>query len=400
MLPRTCIVVPTYWTREGGEPRHGDAVYDHPTALGGPDTLHALLESLTMLRGEFYVLLLVAVTANEVAERAEAQVREIAECYTGFPALVFGAAHLDAVHARLRETGLGDATSAVALTNYPNIRNLQLAVPLALGSREIIALDDDEVVVEPEFLHRATEPLGSRVDGVIVDGLSGHYLQDDGGIMLKVDPDKADSSNLFDRKASIMNEATEMLERRQGNIVPTPFCFGGNMEFTAELAASVGFDPGITRGEDIDYLINARLEGRTFFLRKDLTILHRPPRGGSYKDSNISKLQQDVIRFLYERAKLEISRQHPDLQTLTAADLMPYPGEFLGRDIEGDAVEALRAAGYGGDPTAFVAETRAGAAARMDRYLLFRHQWPRLTAALLDPGALRDTLLRAVQGAL
>jgi hypothetical protein len=170
------------------------------------------------------------------------------------------------------------------------------------------------------------------------------------------------------------------------------------MEFTAELAASVGFDPGITRGEDIDYLINARLEGRRFFLRKNLTIVHRPPAGGSYRDSNLSKLRQDVIRFLYERAKLESSQQHPDLASLTALDLMPYPGEFLARDIEGDAIEALQAAGFPGDAAAFVSATRDGAAQRVARYLEFRLQWPRLTAALLDQGALRDTLLRAAQG--
>jgi hypothetical protein len=399
MLPRTCIVVPTYWTREGGEPREGDAVYDHPTALGGPDTLHALLESLTTLRGEFYVLILVAVTADDVAYAAEAQVRRIASRYSGYPTLVFGSTQLAAMHQRLRDVGLGGVESQVALTNYPTIRNLQLAVPLTLGSEQIVALDDDEIVVEPDFLQRAVEPLGSRIGGTIVDGLSGHYLQGDGGIMLKVDPDRAHATNLFDRKAAIMNQATEAVESIPGEIVPTPFCFGGNMEFTVELAASVGFDPGITRGEDIDYLINARLEGRHFFLRKDLTIVHRPPSGGSYRDTNLSKLQQDVIRFLYERAKLECSHHHPDLASLTAEDLMPYPGEFLARDIEADAVEALRAAGFPGDAAAFVHEIRDGAAQRVERYLDFRQQWPRLTGALRASAALRDTLMRTVQGA-
>jgi hypothetical protein len=399
MLPRTCIVVPTYWTREGGEPREGDAVYDHPTALGEADTLHRLLESLETLRSEFYVVLLVAVTADDVAAAAEAHVGQIASRYNSHPTLVFGSTHLSAMHQRIRDAGLGDVVSPVALTNYPVIRNLQLAVPLALGCSAIVALDDDEIVVEPDFVERAIGPLGSRMDGAVVDGLSGHYLQGDGGIMLKVDPATADSGNIFDRKAAIMNQATAMVEAIPGEIVPTPFCFGGNMEFTPDLAASVGFDPGITRGEDIDYLINARLEGRHIFLRKDLTIVHRPPAGGSYRDTNLSKLRQDVIRFIYERAKVERSGHHPGLRQLTAEDLMPYPGEFLARDIEADAVEALREAGFPGDASAFVAETRNGAAKRVDRYLEFREQWPRLTAALQDSGALRDELLRTVQAA-
>jgi hypothetical protein len=196
-----------------------------------------------------------------------------------------------------------------------------------------------------------------------------------------------------------MNAASEMLEREPGELVVTPFCFGGNMEFTAELAASVGFDPGITRGEDIDYLINARLEGKTFFLNKSLTILHRPPKGGSYKDANISKLQQDVIRFMYEREKLRASHDHARLEPLSASDLMPYPGEFLDDAIEEHSVEALEAAGYRGDARAFVRSVSEEAPARVVRYLRFREEWPRLTAALEDAHDLRDQLSSAVRGA-
>jgi hypothetical protein len=170
------------------------------------------------------------------------------------------------------------------------------------------------------------------------------------------------------------------------------------MEFTDDLAASVGFDPGITRGEDIDYLINARLEGRTFFLRKDLFILHRPPRGGSYRDASLSKLEQDIMRFMYEREKLTVSRENPDLHALTVDTLMPYPGEFLRGDIEGDAREALEAAHYPGDASAFVRDVKEKVPARIERYLEFRNAWPRSTEALRGATAVRDALLREVHG--
>ena len=400
MLPPTCIVVPTYWTREGGVHRAGDAVYDHPTALGGENTLETLLASLERLdTSQFYVLLLVAVTGADVAVQAEHAVRALANRHPDIVSLVFGSAQLQVFHASLVELRLEHARDFLELQQYPKIRNLQLALPLALRSRAIVALDDDEIVTDPEFVRKATISLGLEVDGEVVHGLSGHYEQEDGGILLKVDPDKAASSNLFDRKASIMNEATDMLEAEPGTIVKTPFCFGGNMEFSPEMARSVGFDPGITRGEDIDYLINARMEGKSFFLRKDLRVLHCPPKGGSYQDASTSKLEQDIIRFLYERKKLETSREHPALHPVTAGDLMPYPGTFLEGDLEHDACQSLAAAGYEGDCSEFLQSVRAGLDSRVSAYLLFRERWPVIMEALSESTQVRDQLMSHVRNA-
>jgi hypothetical protein len=400
MLPPTCIVVPTYWTREGGARRAGDAVYDHPTAPGGHSTLEALLASLEQLdTSQFYIMLLVAVTAPDAAIGAEQAVRELVDRHPRITSVVFGSPHLQLLHAWLAERRLEYARDFLDLQQYPKIRNLQLALPLALRSKAIVALDDDEIVTDPDFLRKATVPLGLEIDGEVVHGLSGHYEQEGGGILLTVDPAKAVSANLFDRKAAIMNEATEMLEAEPGAIVKTPFCFGGNMEFSVEMARSVGFDPGITRGEDIDYLINARMEGKQFFLRKDLRILHCPPQGGSYKDASTSKLEQDVIRFLYEREKLETSREHPALHPVTAAELMPYPGKFLEGDLESDACQALDAAGYEGDCSDFVRSVRAGLGDRISAYLQFRERWPVAMEALSESSDIRDQLMSYVRNA-
>lgn len=398
MLPPTCIVVPTYWTREGGVRRAGDAVYDHPTPLAGENTLEALLSSLERLdTTQFYVLLLVAVTAVDVAVEAEHAVRGLTDRHPNLTSLVFGSAQLQVFHASLAELRLDYARDFLDLVQYPKIRNLQLALPLALRSRAIVALDDDEIVNDPEFLRKATVSLGLEIDREVVHGLSGHYEQADGTIFLKVDPDKAASSNLFDRKASIMNEATDVLEAESGTLVKTPFCFGGNMEFSPEMARTVGFDPGITRGEDIDYLINARMEGKSFYLRKDLRVLHCPPKGGSYQDASTSKLEQDVIRFLYEQRKLEVSREHPALHPVTAAELMPYPGRFLEGDLEANSCEALEAAGYDDDCSDFVRSVRAGLNDRVSAYLQFRERWPVVMETLSDSTSLRDQLMSHVR---
>jgi hypothetical protein len=399
MLPSTCVVVPTYWTRAGGESRPGDAVYDHPTPLDGSSTLPALLESLDKLDTEsFYLLILVGVTGEDAVEEAEHRVGELVEQYPKLKTLLFGPSHLAWLGNWLVENGLSYATSFLDLRNYPKIRNLQLVIPHVLHSRAIVALDDDEIVTDQDFLRKAVEPLSRSIDGVRVDGLSGHYLQENGSILLHVDPAKANATNVFDRKAAIMNAATEKLEAEPGDLVETPFCFGGNMEFSAELAASVGFDPEITRGEDIDYLINARLEGRHFFLRKDLNILHRPPKGGSYKDVSSSKLEQDIIRFLYEQAKLEASQAGNGLHPVTPSELSPYPGEFLDRDIESDAVEALKQAGYASDPRDFVGQVKSSLGDKVQRYLQFRREWPALMDAMSRADSVNERLSANVRG--
>jgi hypothetical protein len=398
MLPPTCVVVPSYWTRPRAEARPGDAVYDHPTPLDGQSTLPALLDSLGQLKEPpFYLLVLVAVTGDDVAGAAEEHVRSLLDGYSGLTTLVFGPSRLRRLHGSLEARGLAAERAYLQLRGYPCIRNLQLAIPHALHASAIVALDDDEIVVDPDFLVKATEPLGTRVDGRTVDGLSGHYLQENGSILLQVDPSKARSPNVFDRKAAIMNAATEALEREPGTMVETAFCFGGNMEFTAELAAEVGFDPEITRGEDIDYLINARMEGMHFFLRKDLNVLHRPPRGGSYKDASRAKLEQDVIRFLYERAKLAVSQSDPDLHPVTADELRPYPGDFFAEDVGRQAAEALRAVGYNDDAEGFVRAAEEQNRSRIEKYLVFRRKWARLQAALHEDAQVRDGLLRDVR---
>jgi hypothetical protein len=395
MLAPICVVVPTYWTRAGGRFLAGDAVYDHPTPVDGDSTLPALLESLEQLdNSTFFLLVLVAVATPEVAEPAERRVGDMVRS-SSVQGLVFGSAALDSLHAHLENRGLVEATRFLCLAGYPNVRNLQLAIPLCLESQAIVALDDDEIVTDPLFLSKATDPLGREIDGTRLDGLSGYYLQPDGGIFLKVDADQERSPNIFERKASIMNYAVRQLEAESGNIVKTSFCFGGNMEFSRELAEGVGFDPGITRGEDIDYLINARMEGKTIFLRRDLRILHCPPRGGSYRDTTLTKLEQDIVRFVYEREKVKASQSIEDLYPVTVDDLIPYPGEFLEDDLGGAAAAALVAHGFQGDPTEYVRSIEDGARRRMSQYLDFRQRWPAVVQVIEDDRDLREQLVAA-----
>jgi hypothetical protein len=406
MLPELAIVVPTYWTRAAGAMQPGDAVYDHPTPIDGDSTLGRLLESLTVLdTTRFYVLILVAVTTTAVEAAARARVLEIVRSVSALTIGVFSAQDLPPLLQPLTKIPRACNSRAIEVhtylgfQGYAAVRNVQLAIPYALGASTIIALDDDEVVTDPYFLERATEELGSTLDGHMVNGIAGYYMQDrTGRILLDETPTARAATNLFDRKTVIMNEATKQLERLPGRLVPTPFCFGGNMVFSRRLAGAVGFDPCITRGEDIDYLINARLEGHWFFMNKDLRILHLPPTGGSYKDVAYHKTLQDILRFVYEREKLHAASAMPGLEPLTPADLWPYPGQFLTEQLDRDALEVLERIHnelpdtQRIDAQEFMQQAHQRARAGVEQYWAFRQQWPIALQTLADDRRVRRTL--------
>jgi hypothetical protein len=365
-MPDVIIIVPTYWTW-GSERADGpiEVVYDHPTPLDGESTLPRLLESLTALEGpEFSVLILTAATHPELEQAVASQVERL---ITPFRAhyLIAQATEADAAFIRQRHPGLSDH---VQMRGYAGVRNLQLLLPHALGAEVVVALDDDEVVA-PDYLQTALHFVGREHGGERVLGI-------------------------FLDKSTIMNDGARALQAAPGRLVPTPVAFGGNMVFHRDLFTHVGFDPGITRGEDIDYLINARLMGFKFWFDKQLVITHMPPDApdGAHSAHTWSKLHQDVLRFVYEREKLRLAGADP-------AQFDPYPGRFLRDDVEEQALAALQAEATPeaiarfGSPETIVAQARDHALESAPRYFEFAARWPHLVEAIGQDTALRHRLL-------
>ncbi|GAH27337.1 unnamed protein product [marine sediment metagenome] len=125
-----------------------------------------------------------------------------------------------------------------------------------------------------------------------------------------------------------MNEAFELIIGRPPRLKPTPFIFGGNMVLHHDTVMKVPFDPLITRGEDIDFLINLRINRITLWLDRELYIKHVPPK--IFRPAWRS-LREDIKRFLYERKKVI---DHEEIEGVGWKELMPYPGTFLGPDLE------------------------------------------------------------------
>jgi len=377
------IIIPTYWTW-GSERADGpvEVVYDHPTPLDGDSTLPRLLESLTALDGpEFGVLVLTAVTHPELEKAAVERVASlIAPFRAHYP--IIQATKADAASIRQRHPDLADH---VQMRSYASVRNLQLLLPHALGAEVIVALDDDEVIA-PDYLQTALHFVGREHGGERVLGLAGFYLDAEGEVMV---PEHSRTGNIFLDKPAVMNEGTRALQAAPDRLVPTPVVFGGNMVFHRDLFTRVGFDPGITRGEDIDYLVNARLIGFNFWLDKELVITHLPPE--AYGVLPYAKLAQDVYRFIYEREKLRLAGADP-------AQFDPYPGRFLRDDVEAQALAALQtkatpeATARFGPPETIIAQAQRHAVESAPRYFKFAARWPDLMQVVGQDVELRERL--------
>jgi hypothetical protein len=359
------IVIPTYWGRSGR------ALYDHPTPLQGQSTLPRLLESLVaqINAPDFKVLVLVAAVKQQENEIARERVIQLLAPFQDKLKLSLA----DEPTAKwIRDSSLmKNLSSSISMQGYGNIRNLQLLIPASLGADVIIALDDDEIVPE-EYLTRAQKWIGKKLGNRAITGVGGPYLDSKGSPYL---PEPAMGTNLFAAKSVLINQTMRELMAKPDRLVETPMIFGGNMIFHKKLFSQVCFDPSIPRGEDIDYLINAKIAGESFFFDPKLVITHLPPR--QYESPEYGKMKQDLIRFSYEREKLLLAGLNP-------SSFSPYPGCLIDEEVVHLAQDALFAIGSEalaelfGTPEEVVQEARDFAQYNLPRYFEFAKLWPEI----------------------
>ena len=320
------MVIPTYWGRGEGEETDEEIVFDHPTALNEEGTLARLLDSLSIFKQVTGKIVVISV-ANErgIAGDVKDNVGQIIAPYRSrYDITNLGQNSLEKIKESLADKGVSESTlELVNLNNYAAVRNICSLAGICNGSRYTIFIDDDEVFTDPDFLKKIEENMGQFVAGEEIEALAGYYLQPD---TYRLDESKVPKWRApWWNNTVAMNAAFEKIIGQEPRLKPTPFVFGGNMTVSLEVLKKVPFDPRITRGEDIDFLLNLRIQGTTFYLDRKLAIKHLPP-ASAQKDWK--KVREDAIRFLYERKKV---RDHGEL---ALEELQPYPGIFLGDDLE------------------------------------------------------------------
>ncbi|RJS77097.1 hypothetical protein CW713_10590 [Methanophagales archaeon] len=328
---KVTMVIPSYWARETGTGwKQGDAIYDHPTPLDKAGTLLRAIQSIKKLKGKDFQLVIIAVaTAEDIEARVEDKVASTIESSNpGVEVLLFGASHLRQIHGLLMREGKKGYSALLQLRGYSNVRNLCMFVSHILNSEVAVLIDDDEVFEDPEFMSKAREFIGRDIEGKAINAVAGYYLQPDGGYHVKK-PYRPWMQH-WDQYSS-MNKAFDEVIGSEPRLKDTPFVFGGNMVVHRDIFTVVPFDPDVPRGEDIDFLINAKMFGYSFFLDNQLSIKHLPPQ----KAHPVWRsLREDIYRFIYERAKIESQKEVKGMTRVYPDMFDPYPGCFLKHDLE------------------------------------------------------------------
>ncbi len=386
-----CVIIPTFWTgRRGRVSDNLLSVYDHPTPIDSDGTLPDCLRSLEQLEGLGRVCVIVASADPSAEHAAEDRVRRILASYPGIDAFVFGPAELGSLHRRLEQLEFADMIPGVSLVGYGALRNVGLIAGAILGSETVLFIDDDQVIDDPTFLKRSIEGVGESYEGERkVLAKTGFYTDEQGNYQRHDDPHWAD---VFWRRSDLFNETLSIVDRPP-RITPTPVAFGGCLTLHRDMFSNVSFDPWVVRGEDVDYVINARMHGGDVFLDGEWSVIHRPPR----LSSEALQFRQDVYRFIYEHRKLEFAKSQLDLRQVTPESMQPYPGIFISSAVTWRAVATSLMRGVsrkeGGRylRVARVALKDASEYARENcqNYFDFQRRWPLLMDRIWNDVALK-----------
>lgn len=316
------VVIPTFiYPRRHRGGADVVSTYDHPTAPNQEGELGRCLESLAKVEGLGLVVILVSADVSLEVQAAE-KVQAIANRHPDVTTLVIGAAELALIEQRMAQQNIERLSKEIGLQGYGAIRNLGLLVANVLGFDAVVFLDDDEVVDDPKFLEKAMYGLGKLTrQGVPIVAKTGYYLNDQDSYLSKWE-DKW--YNRFWQQGRAFNEWITKAMRGPRLSRSNHVC-GGCLAVHKEAFRRLAFDPWITRGEDLDYMLDLRMYGSDIWFDNQWVLRHLPPRTASEG----TRFRQDIFRWLYEYRKLEYSRALIDLQQVKPASLEPYPGPFL-----------------------------------------------------------------------
>ena len=319
------IVIPSYWSRTDDLVSVGDVgIYDHSTPISKPlPELETCLQSLEQVRGVLRVIVLV-VAPPTYAESARARVNTICRAHPDLNPLVIGRNEAQQVMRAIDHVAPGLEGEPVSLRGYGAIRNMGLAVAAVLGHDVVVFLDDDEVALDENFLIDAVYGIGLETrQGLPIQAKSGYYINREGSPYADVNKPR-----WFDRWWSKREEFNEWMHGALTGtrISRSNYVCGGCFAIGAEAFCSVAFDPLITRGEDLDYLLNLRMHGFDVWFDNEWYVRHLPPEVPSYA----ARFLQNVYRWNYEVKKIAVANDRMGLRQVTADSLLPYPAALAG----------------------------------------------------------------------
>ncbi|MGI6754533.1 MAG: glycosyltransferase family 2 protein [Atopobiaceae bacterium] len=390
------IVIPTYWTTKEDEDNTLVGAYDHATPIAKPvPELETCLESLEQVRGVLRVVILL-VAPSSCVDAARARVNAICRAHPNLNPLIVGPREAGYITSAVHVVAPKLEGETVSLRGYGAIRNMGLVVAAALGHDVVVFLDDDETVLNENFLIDAVFGLGllTRQD-LPVSAKSGYFID-------KNDSYFADESDLrwCDRWWTKKREFNQWMQRAQQStrISRSNYVCGGCLAIHADAFCRVAFDPYITRGEDLDYLFNLRMNGLDMWFDNQWMVKHLPPPSKSVA----SRFMQDVYRWTYEYEKLDVANHRIGLHKVTPASLMPYPGPWIEPGVHKRIfITSLAKSIAGPERQRYFdiwlksrGEAVAWARRTSEQYLAFQTYWPGMMSQLWNNKALAGALIQ------
>ncbi|MCF7859485.1 MAG: cyclic nucleotide-binding domain-containing protein [Candidatus Cloacimonetes bacterium] len=328
---RTYMVIPSYWTGKKDDWQEGDKVFDHPTPLDEEGTLLRTLDSLNNLEDKDFTLIIIGITTNDrYIKPMEKKLRDLlSKAKIPVDTILFTETTLKKLKEKLYYEYKGE--DILDLDNYAQIRNMCILLPYIMDAEIALLIDDDEIIEDPKYVTKAKEFIGKRFYGNTIDGVAGYYLNEDNEYYDKVNI--VPWMTYWDRFGG-KREAFDKIIGSEPRLKKTPFAFGGAMVIHRNLMRIVPFDPRVTRGEDTDYVINARIFGFNFYLDNTLALKHLPPP----KNHPVWKsFREDIYRFLYDKSKFDTQSYKTNLHEIKPEEFDPYPGYFMKPDL-GDKI--------------------------------------------------------------
>ena len=315
------VLIPTYISaRRRADVGPVTETYDHTTTLSAQGELPRCLDSLRKVRGLGQIVILVAAEPS-IENRAASKIRNVAEHFSDLDITVVAAPELALIRQRMEQLGV-PVHAEIGLSGYGAVRNLGLLVANMLDSDAAVFLDDDVVVEDEAFLEKAMYGLGKLTRrGIPILAKTGYYLNSEGSYR------SSRSVKWYDRFWEQGRAFNEWIERamRGPRLSRSNHVCGGCLALHKEAFRRVAFDPWISRGEDLDYMLDLRMYGSDIWFDNRWVMRHLPPatpREGL-------RFRQDIFRWLYECRKVEYARTQIDLLQIKPQSLQPYPGPFL-----------------------------------------------------------------------
>ena len=388
------IVIPTYISSRTRT--EGDTIlttYDHTTPLSQTGELPRLLNSLRIVRDLGPIIILV-VSEPSIEISAAKKVLGIAESFPDLDITVIGVSELALIQQRMEQLGVGKLNKEIGLAGYGAVRNLGLVLANVMDFDAVVFLDDDVVIEDEEFLHKAMYGLGKLTrKGIPILAKTGYYYNAE-GTYLSMSQNKW--YNHFWQQGKAFNEWIE--QAMQGpRLSRSNHVCGGCLALHKEAFKRLSFDPWIARGEDLDYMLDLRMYGSDIWFDNQWWMVHLPPE----TKSEGTRFRQDIYRWLYEYRKMEYSRTQIDLMQVRPSSLEPYPGPFLEPGITRriSTTAFLRSlarpdkSAYRKAAKAATGEATTYAERNCSKYFEFQFVWPELMSRLENDQILRNCLV-------